>query len=99
MMTYKEIKKAMDTLVEHWGEDGEKVIEECFRTPLKMDLDEYIHNECIACGGDWGAMLLSGIKRLRKNVWDAIPNHMGAYAFICIIETLSLLGIEKGEEK
>ena len=31
MISYKDIKEAQDILVEYWGNDGEKVIEECAR--------------------------------------------------------------------
>ena len=51
----------------------------------------------MACGGDWGAMLLTGIKRLFPQVWDAIPNEMGVYAFIVLLNVLILRGVDTSE--
>ena len=103
--TYDEIKEAHDTLIKGWGEDGKRVIEAIFN--LKGNGDDILHcgmsmreflQSCTACGGNWGGMLLSGIKELFPTVWDAIPNNMGAYAWECICYTLMLLGIDAIEE-
>ena len=84
-------------LVATWKEDGIKVIKiiQCQQT-TPMTTDEFL-NHCIACGGDWGAMLLSGIKALYPDVYNAIPNDMGHFAWRCICETLELLQV-RGEE-
>ncbi len=57
-----------------------------------MKLDEF-KTHCTCCGGDWGGMLLTGIKDLYPEVWDAIPDDMGNRAFHCILYTMQLLGI------
>ena len=57
-----------------------------------MDLDEFL-SHCTACGGNWGGMLLSGIKELFPDVWELIPEHMGIFAFSVISDTLRLLNI------
>ena len=102
--TYDEIKEAQDILIKYWGEDGKRVIEAIFN--LK-DGDDILHcgmsmreflQSCTACGGNWGGMLLSGIKRLFPTVWNAIPNDMGAHAWSCICYTLMLLGVNTKEE-
>jgi len=101
--TYDEIKEAHDALIKGWGEDGKRVIEAIFNLEddnlvRGMTMKEYMQS-CTACGGNWGGMLLTGIKRLCPTVWDAIPNDMGDYAWACICYTLMLLGIDtKGDE-
>lgn len=83
-------------LVATWKEDGIKVIEViATQHTTPMTTDEFL-SHCTACGGDWGAMLLSGIKALYPAVYDAIPDQMGHFAWRCLCETLELLQI-KGE--
>ena len=85
-----------EVLVALWKEDGIKVLETISaQHVIPMTMPEFLNN-CLACGGDWGAMLLTGIKALYPNVYEAIPNDMGHFAFRCICETLELLQI-KGE--
>ena len=101
--TYDEIKKAQDTLVEYWGEDGKRVIETIFNLDDNslvhgMSMREFLQS-CTACGGNWGGMFLTGIKQLCPTVWDVIPNDMGTHAWVCICYTLILLGVDtKGDE-
>ena len=93
-MTQKEvITKAIQTLYEDWGEDGKAVVASCIIVdPIRMNFDEFL-KECVCCGGNWGGMLLSGVKRLRPEVWDAIPDKMGSNAWVDICCVLSLLGV------
>ena len=96
--TYDEIKEAQDFLVEHWGEDGKRVIEAIFNIhTVPLTMKRFLDN-CTACGGNWGGMLLSGIKVLYPDVWDAIPDNMGDYAWACICYTLLLLRVNTKEE-
>ena len=100
--TYDEIKEAQDNLVRWWGEDGKRVIEAIFNyTDDNINWRGTSVNEffqvCTACGGNWGGMLLSGIKELFPSVWDAIPQNMGTHAWECICYTLMLLGIDTKE--
>lgn len=84
-----------DFIAATWKEDGIRVlatIETQHITP--MTNDEFL-SHCIACGGDWGAMLLTGIKALYPEVYDAIPDDMGHFAFRCICEVLELLQIKE----
>lgn len=97
-LTYDEIKEAMDFLVEHWGENGKRVIEAIFnRNDPNLDhgmsMKGFLES-CTACGGNWGGMLLTGIKRLYPTVWEAIPDNMGDYAWPCICYTLLLCGVD-----
>jgi hypothetical protein len=88
------IVNAQETLIENWGEDGKRVIEECAKvTPFNDESKKFLDN-CTCCGGDWGAMLLSGIKKLYPNVWEAIPDDMGIFVWGCICNTLILCGVD-----
>ena len=92
-MDYTDIVYYMSLLAKEWGRDGEKVIAECFKADTKEITNLEFLPYCSACGGNWGGMLLTGIKRLYPEVWDAIPDDMGHNAWSCIIATLKLLKI------
>ena len=97
MFTYDEIKENMDLLVEEWGYNGKKCIELAFAHPLHITYKEFLES-CTACGGNWNGMLLSGINRLRPEIYEVIPNNMGHRAFITICAVIQLLGVDtKGE--
>lgn len=96
MITYEQIIDAQETLVKYWGEDGKRVIEETAKiTPFNKDFKSFL-THCACCGGNWGAMFLSGIKELYPNVWEAIPDNMGTFAWAGICNTLILCGIDCG---
>lgn len=93
LATYEDIKEASKTLVENWGENGEKVVATClYEMPFNNTFDEFLKH-CILRGGDWGGMLLTGIKKLYPKVWDNIPDNMGVSAWSCILNILVLLGV------
>jgi hypothetical protein len=93
-MDYTDIIYYMSLLVKEWGQDGENVVAECFKADTKeMTCDEFLKN-CSACGGNWGGMLLTGVKRLYPEVWEVIPEDMGHNAWNCIVATLKLLKID-----
>ena len=96
MITYKMIKEAQEQIITAWGEEvGARVIEECHKVkPFNNTSLPFIKEHCIACGGNWGGMLLSGIKALYPDVWQAIPDDMGVQAFAAICAVLILCGID-----
>ena len=101
MITAKNIREAEQHIIDEWGaEIGGKVVNEaCFvRNVIPFDggTKEFL-NHCVCCGGDWGAMFLSGIKKLYPCVYKAIPDDMGATgneAFINIIYVMMLCGVD-----
>jgi hypothetical protein len=98
MITYEMIIEAQKFLVDEWGEDGKRVIEECAKiTPFNGDSDTFLAH-CTCCGGNWGGMLLTGIKALYPNVWEAIPDDMGCFAFLSICHTLVLCGVDTSKK-
>lgn len=98
MITYEMIIKAQKDLVMYWEETGKRVIEECAKvTPFNSTSSEFI-NHCTACGGNWGGMLLTGIKRLWPDVWETIPDDMGIFAWNALCAVLVLCGVDTSEE-
>lgn len=97
MITYDMIIEAQDYLVKNWGDDGKKVIEAAFTVnPFNGNTKAFL-DHCTACGGDWGGMFLTGIKELYPNVYNAIPDEMGVFAFMCIGMTMLLCGVDTSE--
>jgi len=91
--TYEDITEAQKSIVEAWGEAGEKVVEACLYTrPFNGEFKEFM-SHCTCCGGNWGGMLLTGIKALFPEVWNAIPDDMGIYAWNALCNTLLLCGV------
>lgn len=77
MILNTDIEAARKAIIENWGDDGNIVLQEIsssvpFNGPIKDFLDH-----CTPCGGNWGGMLLTGIRELWPNVWNAIPENMG----------------------
>lgn len=94
MITKENLDEARASILENWGKDGENVIKACMKVePFGGTFEKFLDN-CTACGGNWGGMLLSGIKKLYPAVWDAIPDEMGDLAFIMLCYTLQLLGVD-----
>ncbi len=94
MTTYEDIIEAQKCLVENWGEAGEKVIACALRErPFNASFDKFL-SVCDACGGNWGGMILTGIKGLFPLVYEAIPFDMGPRAFTCLCNVLVLCGVE-----
>lgn len=94
MITCKMITDAQDTLTKCWEESGEKVIAECAKVnPFNGTSSEFLKH-CTACGGNWGGMLLTGVRELWPEVWNAIPDDMGCFAWACICSVLVLCGVD-----
>ena len=97
MITYQMIIDSQNRLVEDWGEDGKAVIEEAAMvTPFNKNSKAFL-KECTACGGNWGGMLLTGIKKLFPEVYNAIPDDMGVNVWTCLCCTLILCGVDTSE--
>ena len=46
---------------------------------------------------NWGGMLLTGVRDLYPEIWEAIPEDMGVFAFASICNLLILLGVRTWE--
>lgn len=90
--------EALDFIRKWWPEAAERVISACAaEKPFNGTQSEFL-SHCTACGGNWGGMLLTGIKALFPRVYDAIPDNMGSQAFGCLCDTLVLLGVHGDED-
>lgn len=97
MITFEMIKDSIEGLSTVWEKAGERVVEVCAQhPPLNITFKEFL-NHCYACGGNWGGMLLTGVKELRPEVWEAIPDDMGPHAIGGIVATLILCGVDTTE--
>lgn len=94
MITYEDIIEVQKCLVKNWEENGKAVIVACLHEKPFNDTFKNFLSHCTACGGNWGGMLLTGIKALYPKVWEVIPEDMGVNAFSCICNTLILLGVD-----
>jgi len=94
MTNYTNIIDAQNHLVEKWGDDGKKVIVACLHEKPFNDTFSNFLSHCVACGGNWGGMILSGIKALYPKTWEVIPDNMGVFAFSCLCNVLILLGVD-----
>lgn len=91
--TYESIISDQKYIVEKWGEDGKRVVETIVNTNHSpMSFDTFL-DKCTTCGGNWGGMVLTGIKEIAPEVYDAIPNHMGNSAWNCLCAVTRLMGI------
>lgn len=95
MISAKDYADALHTVEKEWGEEVVRMA--CLANKKPMGFDEFL-NECTACGGNWGGMLLTGIDKLWPDVWCAIPDYMGIHAFTTICNLLILLGVDTSGE-
>lgn len=95
--TYEDIIEIQKDLVENWGEAGKEIIVACiYEKPFNDSFSTFLKH-CTACGGNWGGMLLTGLHELYPNIYELIPNDMGAKAWVCICNLLILLGVYPAE--
>lgn len=98
MISYDYIVEAQRTLVENWGDSGKRVIEAAAAAvPFDGSFKDFL-SHCTPCGGNWGGMLLSGIRKLYPKVYLAIPDDMGVHAFYCICSVLLLCNVDTTSE-
>lgn len=99
MITYEQLVDCMDTVVDSWGEKGKEVVVACLHeNPFNDNMNKFLDN-CIACGGNWGGMILTGIRKLYPKIYDLIPDDMGVFAFGCLCSVLVLLGVDTKADK
>jgi len=96
-MTYEDIKEIYSNIIDLWGEeDGEKIIVAVHTAPrVDMSFKEFFGNHCIACGGNWVAMVYSGIKSIAPAVAAAIPDRVTHpfKEFATLLNIAYLLGV------
>lgn len=80
-----------DALATLWGND---ILNTIHATNAPIITGDDFLNNCTACGGNWSAIFLTGIKALYPTVYDAIPDDMGKHSFYAICTVLELLNIK-----
>lgn len=73
-----------------WGNSVLEAIDRQTTSPMTMS--QFL-DHCTACGGNWGGMILTGLQELYPEVYDAIPDKMGMFAWRGICDTITLLGV------
>lgn len=86
-------REISDILHEYWGKNADLVMINAEIEKKYILFDEFL-DHCVACGGNWGGMLLSGMKELYPKTWEAIPDDMGVNAWLCICMILELLDVD-----
>lgn len=105
MLKEKRLSELTDeeVLIVAWEEKGIEFVNDYYNGELPnldMTSNEFL-THCTACGGDWGGMLLSGIRELLPQVWEEIPEKLGSngfMAFTAINIFLRMLGIYGDKE-
>ena len=95
MIIYSDFMEALDNVRNEWGDAV--IFCACMAKKTSMPVSEFF-THCTACGGNWGGMLLTGVRELYPDVWEAIPEDMGVHAFTTICNLLILLGVDTSEE-
>ena len=97
MITYTNIENAKDLLIDEWGADGVKVIQATKKIQkFNGTFNEFLDN-CVACGGNFTGMYLTGLEKLYPSVVEAIPDRLGKNSFYCICAIMTLCGIDIDE--
>ena len=93
-------QEAEEFILNHWEDAGRKVIEKCHDViPYGGTFAEFLDYECTTCwGSDPGKWVLSGLKQVFPEVYDAIPNDMGIFAWNCLLYTTLLCGVDTSAE-
>ena len=99
MITEKDLIEARATLIEKWGVWGaEEVFNAIDHSPRYDGMTAFgFMSNCTCCGGNWTAMLLTGIEKLAPEVYACIPEDMGETGFVafeCLCRVLQLMGID-----
>lgn len=82
-----------ELLRKYWPDSADAVIREINNQHQFNGTGKEFLNHCTACGGNWGGMLLTGVREIYPSVYDAIPDNMGIYAWQAICTVLEMLGI------
>ena len=80
----------LEGITAEWGDNFTEILQRA--EPLNMKFNDFL-DECIGCGGNWTGMILSGIKSLRPELYEAVPDYMGKRAWMTLVNTLFYLGV------
>lgn len=95
--TAKELSEldSTDFIIAVWKEKGIAIVEYIKTLNVTPQPMENFLSFCTPCGGNWGGMLLSGLKELYPTIWELIPENMGVFGFGALCDVVALLGYYK----
>lgn len=97
MLTIEDLEQAYERVKTEWGTE---ILKEVYYADCKPMTTKEFLTHCTTCGGNWGGMLLTGIRELYPLVYDEIPDDMGYdgnQAFFTIMALLQLLKVDTSE--
>lgn len=98
-VNYEVQQRAIERLRGEWGNDNlHKVLDAISKTELFNGTFNDFLSHCVAYGGNWAGMILSGIQECFPLVYDAIPNPIGTddgvSPFTNMIDICRLCGVD-----
>lgn len=93
-ITYEDMTEIYSDIIDYWGKElGEKIIVAIHSAP-KVDISyqDFMSNHCVACGGNWVAMIYYGIASIAPSVATLIPNEIKTpFREFSILSNIALL--------
>ena len=100
-MTYEDIKEIYQDIIDLWGEDLGGQIAVAIHTAPHVDItyQDFMCNYCVACGGNWVAMIYYGLKNIAPSVAALIPDKIQQpmKEFITLNNIAYLLGVHEAD--
>lgn len=100
-MTYENIKEIYQDIINLWGEDlgGQIVVAIHAASHVDITYQDFMCNYCVACGGNWIAMVYSGLKNIAPSVAALIPDKIQQpmKEFITLNNIAYLLGVHEAD--
>lgn len=100
-MTYEDIKEIYQDIIDLWGEDlGGQIVVAIHTAPhVDITYQDFMHNYCVACGGNWIAMVYSGLKNIAPSVAALIPDEIQQpmKEFTALNNIAYLLGVHEAD--
>lgn len=100
-VTYENIKEIYQDIIDLWGEDlGGQIVVAIHTAPhVDITYQDFVHNHCAACGGNWVAMVYYGLKSIAPSVAALIPDKIQQpmKEFITLNNIAYLLGVHEAD--
>ena len=75
------------------GESGKDIVNAAFKEHSKITFSEFMCS-CKGYGGDWVAIILSGMERIYPEVYSTLPATFGQEALDGLTKIFILCGVE-----
>ena len=95
MVKNERVEAARRVLIDDWRESGERVAEAAARAKSYNDsFEKFWREDCNSRGGSIEQIMLSGIRALWPEVYAAMPEDLGLFAYARICSVLVLCGVQ-----